>query len=151
MDKKLENKYLERYYNISQSCLEDAIKDCEYLFGKKITDDIRPLVACTSGYVAGSLSNTIFIEDIYPMLKKLKKYFLIITISFLLLLLSLILVWSTISINSITILTFLVLPSITGLIVSSLKAYKIWSEAKKNLAEAKKNLAETRKIESQIQ
>ena len=137
MEKEL-TKFSDKILEIGSSYGEDLVEAYKETCGKEIPDDMKEAMEFTLGYTSARFSIQIFIEYIFPMIKKIRNYFLVIVVSFIFLIMALILIWSTIDINSFTIFLVFIVPSIIGIIISSLKGYKWWSEAKKNLAEAKK-------------
>ena len=132
------NKFLDKTKEFGASYWEDLVEAYKENYGKEIPEDIRIAMTVTLGYTTARISTQIFIQYIFPMMKKIKNYVLVIVVSSILLIMALILIWSTININSFTIFLMFIVPAIIGIFISLLKGYKWWSEAKKNLAEAKK-------------
>ena len=90
------------------------------------------------GYFTTVLSILIYENHISPLIAEIEKYYKLMIISFVLLLVAILLILVTVSLDVIQIFMFLVLPSIIGMAVATLKGIQIWSEIKKNLLQAEK-------------
>ena len=142
MDENLQA-FLSQTDEISKSYVKDILEGYKTHHTKEVSHDELSAITFTVGYMASRLGGTIFIQYIFPLIKRNKRIFWILIISIILLLLALLAVWFSLNINSFVIFLTLCLPAILGISLSSLKGLKIWSEAKRNLAEVKRIEQET--------
>lgn len=136
--KKVLKNFMDEHGDIGKEFLPSIYKGYEKYYKKKLSDDERIAIDFTAGYMSSRLSGTIFIRDIVPLIRKSKIIFWMLIISIGLLISALSIIWTTVNIDSFEVFVILFLPALIGVSLSVLKGFKLWSEAKKNLAEAKK-------------
>lgn len=100
--------------------------------------ETKQAIAFTGGYYASYFSAHIYADYIFPLIDKIRKYYYMLIASSFLLIVSILIILANVKYNTIKIFIFIILPALIGIGISILKGFKIWSEAKKNLAEAKK-------------
>ena len=131
-------KFLDESREVCFSFVDEAINLYEANENETISDQEKRAINYACGFVGGAIIIETYKKYIYPLLKKSKIYLIISSISIILLLISFFVTWSNFNIQSFKFFTLFFFPALAGLLLSFLKALKIWSEAKKNLVEAKK-------------
>ncbi len=123
---------------LGQIYFEKVIDGYRTKYNTEPNEEIKSAMGFTGGYYSAVLPILIYEQYIFPLINEIEKYYKLMIASFVLLLISTLLILTAVSFDTIKVFIFLILPAIIGMAIATLKGIKIWSEVKKNLLEVKK-------------